>query len=86
MLFTLPDGRIIDLECVSTVSTIRDYGSDPRSIDRHILGFSIYLKKKREVVEVLDTYHFNDWAEARLRLKKTREEIVNRLPETATAN
>jgi hypothetical protein len=77
MWFTLPDGRLVDLKCVSSVSSIRDYGSDPRSIDRHIIGFSLYLNRKNEVVEVLDTYHFNDWADARARLKKTREEIVS---------
>jgi hypothetical protein len=77
MLYTLPDGRVIDLTCVSNILPIRDYGLDPKSIDKSLIGFSIYLNK-REVMDVVDYYHYNDWAEVKNGLKKLREEIINK--------
>ncbi|MDD2228108.1 MAG: hypothetical protein PHY48_01705 [Candidatus Cloacimonetes bacterium] len=77
MLYTLPDGRIIDLTCVSVVTPVKDFGLDPKTIVKSRIGFSIILKK-REVLDVVDYYHYSDWATAKNKLNKLREEIVSR--------
>ncbi|PKN73074.1 MAG: hypothetical protein CVU50_04790 [Candidatus Cloacimonetes bacterium HGW-Cloacimonetes-3] len=78
MLYTLPDGRIVDLTCVSDVSPIRDFGVDSKSIVKSRLGFTIFLNK-REMLDVVDYYHFSDWAIVKKRLNMIREEILSSL-------
>ncbi|HNQ43166.1 MAG TPA: hypothetical protein PKI59_02000 [Candidatus Cloacimonadota bacterium] len=75
MKYTLPNGKQIDIERIVSVSPVRDLGPDPKSIDLSRLGFSIHLRK-REIVEVVDNYHYNDWAEVRSQLNKIRDEIL----------
>ncbi len=77
MNYTLPSGQVIDLARVSSVSKIRDFGRDSKSIDRHLIGFTVHLHK-REVVEVTDFYYYSDWAEVKSRLKKLREDIIDK--------
>jgi len=77
MNYTLPSGQVIDLARVSSVSKIRDFGRDSKSIDRHLIGFTVHLQK-REVVEVTDYYYYSDWAEVKSRLKRLREDIIDK--------
>ena len=77
MNYKLPDGQVIELGRIISVSTVRDMGRDPKSIDRSLIGFTIHLRN-REIVEVTDYYHFSDWAEVKNRLKQVREDIVSR--------
>ncbi len=84
MLYTLPDGRIVDLSCVSNVTTVRDLGVDPNTIFRSRIGFSIFLKK-REILDVVGYYHYNDWATVRNGLNKIREEILCKLEQADSA-
>jgi len=84
MLFNLPDGRIIDLNCISRVMPMKDYGRDSKSIDKSRVGFSILLKKC-EVLDVIGYYHYNDWLTERNRLKKIREEIITQWSQIRTA-
>jgi UDP-N-acetylmuramate-alanine ligase len=75
MVYTLPNGQVIELSTISSVSSIRDYGHDPKSIDKHMIGFTIRLKG-REIVEVTENYHFSDWSEVKKRVKQLREDII----------
>ncbi len=80
MNYTLPDGRIVDLAKVSSISKVRDFGRDSNTIDLHQIGFTIHLER-REIVEVLDKYHFCDWAEVKNRLKRLREDMIEKWEE-----
>lgn len=75
MLYTLPNGKEIDIEKITTVSPVRDLGPDPLSIDLCRLGFNIHLRKK-EIIQVSEHYHYNDWAEVRGKLNGIRNEIL----------
>lgn len=83
MNYTLPSGQVIDLARVSSVSKVRDFGRDPKSIDRHMIGFTIHLQR-REIVEVTDYYYFSDWAETKNRLKRLREDIISKWEQEPT--
>ena len=80
MNYTLPDGRTIDLAKVSSISKVRDFGRDSKTIDLHQIGFTIHLQR-REIVEILDQYHYSDWAEVKTRLKRLREQIIQKWEE-----
>lgn len=80
MVYKLPNGQLVDLSRISSISNVRDFGRDPRSIDQHLIGFTIRLKD-REIVEVTDNYHFSDWAEVKSRLKQLREDIAQKWAE-----
>lgn len=74
MMFTLPDGRNIDTEMIKEITSVRDHGLDPKSIDRSVLSFTIHLKGTTSV-KVTEYYHFADWAEAKLRLNNLRNQL-----------
>ena len=76
MTYRLFDGQIVDLDRIESVSTVRDFGRDPRSIDRSQIGFTIQLNN-REIIDVVEFYHFCDWAQVSIKLKKVREDIVH---------
>ncbi len=82
MMYTLPDGRVLDTELITQVSSIRDLGQDERSIDRSILSFSVYLRKG-ETVQVVEYYHYTDWAEAKKRLTEVRKSLCDALNQGA---
>lgn len=75
MLYTLPDGREIDLDQVIRVSRIRDEGMDSNSIEYSKLSFHVYFSE-RETVEVWVQYHYADWAEQKKRLKQIRDDLL----------
>jgi len=77
MLYTLPNSHTVDLSKVSGISKIRDYGRDSKTIDLHLVGFAIHLQK-REIVEVTESYSFSDWADAKIKLKALREDIIEK--------
>lgn len=74
MKFTLPDGQNIETGLIKEITTVRDHGADPKSIDRSILSFTIHLKGAPSV-KVSEYYHFADWAEAKLRLNNLRTQL-----------
>ncbi len=75
MLYTLPDGREIELEQVIRVSKIRDEGMDSNSIEYSKLTFHINLSDQ-ETIEVCLQYHYADWAEQKKRLKQVRDDLL----------
>lgn len=75
MVYTLPNGQVIELSRISSISSVRDYGRDPKSIDKHMIGFTIRMAG-REVIEVTENYHFSDWAEVKKNIKQLREDIA----------
>lgn len=85
MLYTLPDGRIVKLEDILRVSQVRDQGSDSNSIGYSKMSFTIHLKK-REEIEVSKQYHFSDWAEAKIQLVHTREDLMAKWKEIGGGN
>ncbi|MEN6444720.1 MAG: hypothetical protein ABFC98_01585 [Candidatus Cloacimonas sp.] len=76
MLYTLPDGKKLDFARVESISKIRDYGQAENIVEKQHIGFAIHLKNK-ETIEVKETYHYSDWAEAKLRLNKIRNDIIS---------
>ncbi len=76
MIYTLPDGRQVDLSKVESISKIRDYGQVDNIVQKYLIGFSIRLTNK-EIIEVKDIYHYSDWSEVKLRMNKLREDIIN---------
>ncbi|MDY0152335.1 MAG: hypothetical protein RBS43_08700 [Candidatus Cloacimonas sp.] len=76
MIYKLPSGQLIDTSMISSVSTVRDLGKNPKTIDTNLIGFTIRMKG-REIIDVTDDYHFCDWAEVKKNLKHIREEIEN---------
>lgn len=85
MEYTLPNGQQIELCRIVSVSPVRDLGPDPRSIDRSRIGFTVHLRK-REIVQIEDTYHYTDWIEAKKRLEDERKRIVKAMEERNTAS
>jgi hypothetical protein len=77
MLYSLPNGQKVDLTKVSSISKIRDYGRDSKTIDVHLVGFAIHLQK-REIVEVTESYYFSDWAVAKKKLKALHADIIEK--------
>ncbi len=75
ILYTLPDGKKIDLTRVESISKIREYGQAGRIIEKQLIGFAIHLKNN-ETIEVKEEYHFSDWAEVKIRLSKLRDDII----------
>jgi len=78
MLYKLPDGREIDLTRVKSVSSIRDSGLEVNSIEKSAMTFSIRLAGS-ETIEVKELYHYADWAEATLKIKRMRQDLLNKL-------
>lgn len=76
-MYKLPDGRELKLEEVESVSNVRDLGQDSTKIGYSKLGFKIYLKNGR-TVEVMDNYHYADWADVKKGLSALRKEIIDR--------
>lgn len=77
MSYKLPNGQMIDLRRIQSVSTVRDMGSDSQSIEKSKIGFTIHLSN-REIVDVIDYYHFNDWGEVKNKLQHLRREIIDK--------
>ena len=75
MLYTLPDGRKIDLARVESISKIREYGQAGQIIEEQFIGFAIHLKNN-ETIEIKDKYHYSDWSEVKIRLSKLRDDII----------
>lgn len=75
MIYTLADGRNINIGEVKSVSSIRDYGDDPNMIGMCRFGFAIYMKDS-STVRVSEHYHYADWVEVRARLNAVRTEIL----------
>ncbi|MDZ4181560.1 MAG: hypothetical protein U1B83_01690 [Candidatus Cloacimonadaceae bacterium] len=65
------------LEEVESVSRVRDLGQDSTKIGYSKLGFKVYLKSGR-TVEVMDNYHYADWAEVKKGLSSLRQEIIDK--------
>ncbi|MDP2173385.1 MAG: hypothetical protein Q8M98_08300 [Candidatus Cloacimonadaceae bacterium] len=74
-MYKLPNGRQLKLEEVESVSRVKDLGQDTSTIGYSRLGFSIFMKSGR-TVDVVDKYHFSDWADVKKKLSLIREEIV----------
>jgi len=75
MIYTLPNGQNVDLAKVTNVSRIRDMGHDSKSIDKQKIGFTISLKN-REIIDVVDYYHYSDWADVKNRLNLIRKQVI----------
>ncbi len=75
MYYNLPDNRTIDLNCVTDVSPIQEYGRDPMSIDKYRIGFSLLINDK-QIVEVTELYHFCDWAQAKKKIQRIRADLI----------
>ncbi len=76
MLYTLPDGRSFELDLVTRVSRIRDEGEDASSIEYSKLSFHIYFSD-RDTIEVIQQYHYSDWAVQKKNLNRIRAELLN---------
>ncbi len=77
MVYSLPDGKQVDLNRVRRISMVRDFGQDKTSIDKCKLGFSIHLDR-REVIEVTDIYHYSDWAAVKKRMNDLRKDLYEK--------
>ena len=75
MIYTLADGRNINIGEVKSVSTVRDYGDDPKMIGMCRFSFVIYMKDNTNI-RVSEHYHYADWVEVRARLNAVRTEIM----------
>ncbi len=78
MLYTLNDGREVDLSRVMDVSAIRDEGLDPSSISNSRIAFHIRVKSGSSIL-VEKKYHFADWAAKKKELDLERKAFVNAL-------
>ncbi|HPI26455.1 MAG TPA: hypothetical protein PLO57_08340 [Candidatus Cloacimonadota bacterium] len=78
MLYTLNDGREVDLSRVVDVSAIRDEGLDPSSISNSRIAFHIRVKSGSSIL-VEKKYHFADWAAKKKELDLERKAFVNAL-------
>lgn len=85
MLYTLPDGKKVKLENILRISQVRDQGSDSNSIGYSKMTFTIHLKR-REEIDVSQQYHFSDWAEAKVKLLHTREDLMAKWKEIGGGN
>lgn len=85
MQYQLPNGTVVELSKIRSISRLRDLGECDQSIATCWMGFSILLSG-REVIEVKDTYHYSDWAEVKLRLNGIRKEIMQRWQQEAEAS
>ncbi|MBP7309812.1 MAG: hypothetical protein KA984_00815 [Candidatus Cloacimonetes bacterium] len=77
MTYKLPNGQLVDLKKIRSVSTVRDLGTDPKTIDLNRLGFTIHLLN-REILEVTEIYHYSDWGDVKRNLQKLRQELVDK--------
>ncbi|HCM14732.1 MAG: hypothetical protein WC252_07285 [Candidatus Cloacimonadaceae bacterium] len=77
MLFTLSDGKSVDLSRIVRISSIRDFGKDTQTISLSKIGYTIHLDG-REYVEVCRNYHFSDWAQVKTDLEKDRKDLISR--------
>lgn len=77
MSYKLPNGQLVDLKRVRSISTVRDLGADPKSIDLSRLGFTLHLAN-REIIEITECYHFSDWGDVKKKLQKLRQELVDK--------
>jgi hypothetical protein len=80
MMFTLSDGREVDLSRVVDVSSLRDEGIDPQSISLSILAFHVRLKS-RGTITVERKYHYADWAKVKKELEQERNALMEKLEE-----
>jgi len=76
MLYSLPDGKQIDLSKVSEIGSIRDLGHDPSSIDASLIAFNVRLKNGI-VIKVSKQYHYNDWVQAKKELDVIYHQLKN---------
>lgn len=76
MDYTLPDGTVIDINDISEVSEIKDYGSDDKTISESTLSFTIRFSSEHSV-KVSRNYHFAEWFDIFKELKSTRNEILD---------
>ena len=83
MKYVLPDGQTIETDMITQITSVRDQGADPESIDRNILSFTIHFKGASSV-KVSEYYYFADWAEVKLRLKKLRKQLNALADQTAS--
>lgn len=74
MVYNLPNGAQVDLSRVRRISSVRDFGQDNTSIDKSKIGFTIHLDN-REIVEVIDYYHYSDWAEVKKKMCDIRKDV-----------
>ena len=77
MQYLLPDGRSFETEEIRELTSIRDYGSDDATIVLSKIGFTIHLKKGKSI-QVMEHYHFTDWAEAKLKVSRLRDDIMRK--------
>jgi hypothetical protein len=75
MSYTLPGGRLINLEDIVRISKIRDDGEDSSSIEYSKISFKVYLDNQ-EAIEVFEQYHFADWSDKRRKLAAIRDNLV----------
>lgn len=78
MKYKLNDGREIDLNKVYELSVVRDEGMDKKSINLSKIAFSIRLKDGQSI-KVEKSYHYSDWAQAKMELDQERADILNAL-------
>ena len=78
MKHILPDGQTIETDMITQITSVRDHGADPNSIDRSILSFTIHFKGAPSV-KVSDYYHYADWAEVKIRLDGVRNQLCSLL-------
>lgn len=75
MLYTLPNGQVIELEKVSRISNIRDQGEDRASIGFSKMVFTIHLDN-RDKIDVIEQYHFADWSDKKRKLGMLRADLI----------
>ena len=76
MYYILKDGRKVDLSRVVEVSEIRDEGLDTDTISESALSFSIRIKGSSSM-KVPRNYHFADWGNEKLDLRKERSRLIS---------
>ena len=76
-LYILPDGKEIDLSKIKSIGTLKSVQS--RTFTR--LGywyFTIFYKDGTKE-EIQKGYFYSDWSEVKIKLKKSRDEILKAL-------
>jgi hypothetical protein len=75
MIYSLPDGTSFDLQKVSEISEIKDYGEDEQTIDESTLCFTVRMVNGKSIKVSLN-YHYNDWFNVYKELKEIRNDII----------
>jgi hypothetical protein len=75
-LYRLPNNREIKLSEIYKIDKIRDIGEYNHEIYFFKWIFQIILING-DKINIEESYHYNNWGEARIKLEKTRNNLVN---------